>query len=140
MPEPIEAVNEVSRILRRGGRLLLTAPLGAFLHQEPHYFYGGFTPHWYRKFLPEAGLEVQSIEANGGFFGWFGQEGTRFSSMIDPRRTLHKGPITWIGLTVIWSITLPFLRGLLPLISEAMDRLSLEHVATVGYHVVAVKR
>src|SRR5690348_7241307 len=46
--EPIRAVKELARILKPGGTLLLTAPLGSFLHQEPFHYYGGYTPHWYR--------------------------------------------------------------------------------------------
>lgn len=142
VPEPIKAVREMARILKRGGRLLLTAPLGSFLHQEPYHFYGGYTPHWYRKFMTEAGFEIESIEANQGFFCWFGQEAIRFSVLIDPRRNTIRevGVLTWIGLTILWLITLPFLRVLFPLIGGLMDRLGLEQMATVGYHVVAIKR
>jgi SAM-dependent methyltransferase len=139
VPEPIKAVKEIGRILKGGGRLLLTAPLGSFLHQEPQHFYGGFTPHWYRKFLTQAGFEIESIEPNQGFFSWFGQEAVRFSTLIEPQRTRHIGMLGWIGLSVLWLITLAFLRGLFPLIGGLMDRLSLEQIATVGYHVVAIK-
>src|SRR5688500_5551998 len=43
-PEPIRVVREFARVLAPGGRLLLTAPLGSGIHQEPYHFYGGFTP------------------------------------------------------------------------------------------------
>jgi SAM-dependent methyltransferase len=138
VPEPIKAIHELARILRPGGRLLLTAPLGSLLHQEPYHFYGGYTPYWYRKFLPEAGLEIESLEANKGFFSLFGQEALRFSSLIDPRRTSH---LKWSrpGSMLLWLITLPFLRGVFPLLGERLDRLELERVATAGYHVAAIK-
>jgi SAM-dependent methyltransferase len=140
VPEPIRAIREIARILKPGGKLLLTAPLGSFLHQEPYHFYGGYTPHWYRTFLPEAHLEIESLEANRGFFSWFGQEAMRFSALIDPRRTARKGLVAWAGLTAVWLMTLPFTRGLLPLLGPSLDRLGLEQIATVGYHVVAIKR
>jgi SAM-dependent methyltransferase len=139
VPEPIRAVQEMARILRSNGKLLLTAPLGSFLHQEPYHFYGGYTPHWYHRFLPEAGLDVVSIEPNRGFFSWFGQEAQRFSTLIDPRRTLHTA-WQWPGLTLLWLVTLPFCRMLFPLLGGVLDRLRLEQTATVGYHVVAVKQ
>src|SRR5262245_31626356 len=47
VPDPGRAVLEMARILRPGGTLLLTAPLGSILHQEPYHYYGGYTPHWY---------------------------------------------------------------------------------------------
>jgi SAM-dependent methyltransferase len=139
IPDPIKAVGEIARILRPNGRLLLTAPLGSVLHQEPYHFYGGYTPHWYRRFLPLAGLEVELIEANGGFFRLFGQEARRFSALIDPRRAGHTTQ-RWLGLGALWLLTLPFLRVLFPLLGAGLDRLDLERSCTAGYHVVAVKR
>jgi SAM-dependent methyltransferase len=137
--EPIAAIGEIARILRPNGRLLLTAPLSSILHQEPYHFYGGYTPHWYRRFLPVAGLDIEHIEANGGFFRLFGQEARRFSALIDPRRTTRL-TWRWPGLAALWFVTLPFLRLLLPLLGGPLDRLGLEHASTAGYHVVAVKR
>lgn len=138
VPEPIRAVREMARILRPGATLLLTAPLGAFLHQEPYHFYGGYTPHWYRKFLPEAGLSVVSIERNRGFFSWFGQEAQRFHALIDPRRTLRTG-WRWPLLVALWLVTLPICRLFFPLLGKSLDGAGLERMATTGYHVVARK-
>lgn len=74
IPEPIVAIHEISRILKPGGKLLLTAPLASGLHQEPYHFYGGFTPHFYKRFLPENRLKVVKITPTGGFFKHLGQE------------------------------------------------------------------
>jgi 2-polyprenyl-3-methyl-5-hydroxy-6-metoxy-1,4-benzoquinol methylase len=137
--DPIKAIHEMARILRPGGRMLLTAPLGSFLHQEPYHFYGGYTPHWYQRFLDEASLEVENIEANQGFFSWFGQESQRFSSYLSPRRNWHLGLRQWSLLSLLWLLTLP-LPYVLPLLGHKLDRLDLENMATVGYHVVATKK
>jgi SAM-dependent methyltransferase len=139
VPQPIAAVGEIARILRPGGQLLLTAPLGSFLHQEPFHYYGGYTPYWYRKFLPEAALDVEAIERNQGFFSFFAQEGQRFHALIDPRRA-QVAPVTRVSLAALWIVMLPLLRCVLPPLGAMLDRLELEHAATVGYHVVAVKR
>lgn len=138
VPEPIAAVREMARILRPEGRLMISAPLGSHLHQEPYHFYGGYTPYWYERFLPAAGCEVQSIEANGGFFSFFGQEAQRFSAYLRPSQTRHLGLARSSLLSVVWLITLPACE-ILPALG-ALDRLGLERIATVGYHVVAVKR
>ena len=137
--EPIKAVNELARILKPGGRLLITAPLGSFLHQEPYHFYGGYTPHWYNKFLVESGFEIESIEANQAFFSLFAQEAQRFSSYLSPFRSWKSGLIVWFPLSLLWLLTLPLPR-LLPPIAIWLDKLGLDKIATVGYHVAAVKR
>jgi len=74
VPEPIKAIKEMSRILKTGGLLLLTAPLASGLHQEPYHFYGGFTPHFYRYFLPKYNLVIKKITPTGGLFKHVGQE------------------------------------------------------------------
>lgn len=140
VPEPIRVISEFSRMLRKGGRLYLSAPLGAFLHQEPYHFYGGYTPHWYRRFLPMAGFDIVTLERNGGFFRFVGQETIRFSALLDPRRSFRLGPIRGVGLSLLWILTLPITRLLIPLAASWLDSLELESMATVGYHVVAVRR
>lgn len=139
LPCPDLAVREFCRILRGRGTLLLTAPLNARLHMEPYHYYGGFTPHWYRKFVPEAGFEIKSIEPNKGFFSHFGQEGQYFSGLIDPRRTGQLTAINRICIFSLWLITLPLLRFLFPIAGYWLDGLGIEKTDTIGYHVIAVK-
>jgi SAM-dependent methyltransferase len=138
VPEPIAALKEMVRILRAGGLLLISAPLGSHLHQEPYHFYGGYTPHWYSRFLPAAGCRIVSLEANAGFFSFFGQEMQRFSEYLRPRHTRRLGVGRSALLTGIWIATLPAAH-LLPLLGSVLDRWDLERIATVGYHVAAVK-
>src|SRR5260370_36756320 len=86
VPSPVAVVQEIARILRAGGKLIRTAPLGSGLHQDPDHYYGGFTPFWYRRFLTKAGFEDIETVANGGFFKHYAQESRRFSALLDPRR------------------------------------------------------
>jgi SAM-dependent methyltransferase len=139
VPEPIKAVNEMSRILRSGGRLYLSAPLGSWLHQEPYHYYGGYTPHWYRRFLDAAGFDVQSIEPNQRFFSAFGQEALRFAEVVDPRKARAGGFVGRLVLGILWLGAFPLSRAA-AMLAPTLDRLDLEQIATVGYHVTAVKR
>lgn len=136
VPYPTQVIEEFSRILKPGGVLLLTAPLGSGIHQEPYHFYGGFTPYWYDKFLQEAGFEHIRIEANGGSFKFFGQESLRFIRTTFP---LTLAAPIWVRAlwSPVWIILLPVLGFLVPVIGHRLDRYDTERRFTVGYHVRA---
>lgn len=133
VPDPVAVVRELGRVLKPDGRLMLTAPLGSGLHQEPFHFYGGYTPYWYARYLSEAGFTDIHVEANGGFFKHYGQESQRFSATIDPRRWRAGQPLT----ALFWALTLPWFRVVLPLICHYLDRADEHRGYTVGYHVLA---
>ena len=80
--EPTKVIKEFGRIIKPGGQLILTAPLGSGIHQAPHHYFGGFTPYWYEKILKESGFEKIIIQPNGGFFKHYGQESLRFSMLF----------------------------------------------------------
>jgi SAM-dependent methyltransferase len=138
VPDPARVLVEFARILRPGGRAFLTAPLGSGIHQEPHHYFGGFTPWWYRRFLAEAGFESIAIEANGGTFRLFGQESVRFVRMTWPTRL----PMSWparLAWTPAWLLLAPVLGGLVPMAAAVLDRFDREQRFTVGYHVTATR-
>jgi SAM-dependent methyltransferase len=57
--------QEISRVLRRGGKVIVTSPFLYPLHEEPHD-YNRFTAHKLRQFCEEAGLSVIELEPSGG--------------------------------------------------------------------------
>ncbi|HOG11138.1 MAG TPA: class I SAM-dependent methyltransferase [Smithella sp.] len=138
VPEPIRVVKEIARILKPGGKLILTAPLGSGIHQEPYHFYGGYTPFWYRKFLGEAGFESITIEPNAGFFRFFSQECIRFLMLSRPFR-LHPGAIRSLLWAPLWLLLLPLLGLFIPVLCHFLDRFDTEFHFTVGYHVTATR-
>lgn len=134
VPEPIRALHEIGRVIRPGGKVILTAPLGSGLHQEPYHFYGGYTPYWYKKFLAESGFTDVTIESNRGFFSLYGQECLRFAIVMAPWRGPSRLP--WLPL---WLFGLPWCL-LVPLLAKFLDgTLVAQHEFTVGYHVTATK-
>lgn len=137
VPEPLEAIREMFRILRPNGCAFLSAPLGSGLHQEPFHFYGGYTPYFYRYAIERAGGRVESIEPNGNQFRLFSQEDLRFASRSAPWRI--RGPI-WLRIAwaPVWALTAA-LAPLVALFTYFYGTDSKIEDFTVGYHVCARK-
>jgi len=139
LPEPANVIREFARILKPGGKIIITAPLGSGLHQEPYHFYGGYTPFWYEKFLGEAGFEAVSIEENAGSLRACGQESMRFIQLSIPFRLAM--PL-WANLlwAPVWLLLLPFMAILAPMSSMFLNPYDNDKRFTIGYHVTAVRR
>jgi len=136
--EPIKVVKEMARILKPGGRLMLTAPLGSGIHQEPYHYYGGYTPYWYQDFLREAGFSQIRVEANAGSFRFFGQESIRFVQTTRPFKLGMPLPLELLW-SPLWALLAPLLALAIPLACSYLDRFDREQRFTVGYHVTAIK-
>ncbi|BFU94017.1 MAG: Methylase involved in ubiquinone/menaquinone biosynthesis [Nitrospira sp.] len=94
VPEPMAAVAEFGRILVRGGRLFLTAPLGSGLHQQPFHYYGGYTPYFYQRVLAQSNFEIVEIRPIGGLLKHVGQEIYRVGRMIASKAPQHLSLLT----------------------------------------------
>ena len=65
--EPGKVCEELFRILKPGGSLIITAPQSAYLHNLPYHFFH-FTNIGMRKMAEEAGFEVKIMDPQGGHF------------------------------------------------------------------------
>lgn len=130
VPYPIEALQEMARILKPGGKLLLTAPLSSGLHQMPYHFYGGYTPEWYKYFCQKFGLEIIEIKENGAFFKMLAQESARVAWTFDKHKEFHgknADKILWL------------FKEFLPRYLYNLDDKYHYTNFTIGYHVEAIK-
>lgn len=138
-PEPIRVVYELARLLKPGGVLILTAPLGSGIHQEPYHFYGGYTPYWYKKFLSKAGFGEIKITANQGFYRFFAQESIRYLQLSAPWR-IPTGPVVRMIWLPVWGALVPVLGFIIPVLGVLIDKWDRERRFTVGYHIRALKK
>lgn len=137
--DPIAVAREFARIVAPGGQLILTAPLGSGIHQEPYHFYGGYTPYWYEKFLREAGFDSVVVTPNAGTLRHFAQEAIRFVQMTRPFAIAAPWyvQLAWLPF---WVALAPVLALCVPVAAKLLDRFDAEQRFTVGYHVTAIRR
>jgi SAM-dependent methyltransferase len=71
VPEPQKAINEMYRVLKKGGHAILSVPFLGYLHNEPHDFFR-YTKHSLKFMGEKAGFEVLRIQESGGMFSFTG--------------------------------------------------------------------
>jgi len=81
IPSPIDAIKEFKRLLRPGGKLILTAPFCSLTHFAPYHFYSGFNRYFYEHNLSSNGFKNINITARGNFFEYMAQEVRRLQSV-----------------------------------------------------------
>jgi SAM-dependent methyltransferase len=72
-PKPQALLDEMARVLRPDGLLILSAPFSARLHEEP-YDYFRYTPHGLRALCGESGLEVIEMWNQGNIWAVVGHK------------------------------------------------------------------
>ena len=74
IPEPSHALDEFARLLRVGGKLILTSPFTSNVHMAPYHFCTGFSKYWYEYHLPLRGFDINRLIANGDWYSLLRQE------------------------------------------------------------------
>ena len=111
-------IDEIFRILRPGGWLILTAPMSWGLHYEPHDYWR-FTPYSLRLILERAGFHILRMEKVGGLFSLIGSRLVEGIALGLWRRWKLLPPKIRHGLILLFSIPTNLVFAIL---GDMMDR------------------
>lgn len=128
IPFPNETIAECSRLLKKGGKFILTAPFASLPHMTPYYYYSGFYKTWFYEQGKINNLEVIEIVENGNIHEFAGATLIRSINYIQNKlfRFIAKA---FVKLTVI---------PILNLLSKQFNKD--ENILPFGYQVVYRKK
>jgi SAM-dependent methyltransferase len=117
VPDPMAVWKEFHRLLRPGGRVLLTTPMYWPPHELPYDFYR-YPEHGMRRLVQESGFKLLAIIPRGGPFAFWGQA------------TMH-----------VWQPVFRFaaMRSLWNRVMLMLDRKGASARLTIGWTVLAEK-
>ncbi len=133
VPEPQQVIQEISRVLKPGGRLFLSAPQSWCQHQKPYDFFR-YTSFGLRHLFEQAGLETESIRPMGGYFWFLSFQLQNINYWLFPRG-MHGRQWTW-PIRVLLSL---IFQLIMPLFLYYLDPLDQQKDETFGYLCIAVK-
>ncbi|MBI3881377.1 MAG: class I SAM-dependent methyltransferase [Verrucomicrobia bacterium] len=149
VPDPLAVMRELNRVLKPGGRLLLTVPFTAPLHAEPWNFFQ-FTHYGIAELARQSNFEVAACEKMGGAFWALGKRlpeaFRKWLKQYDPTRAKKRGQsltrsiVMTLLLFVPWLICYPISGYVFRPLCYWLDRLDIEKSFTLGYTIVLVKK
>jgi len=84
LPEPWKVLSEFFRVLKKGGKIFLSAPLFFEEHEQPYDFYR-YTQFAWEKLLADAGFEIQTLDWLEGYYGTLGYQFFMMSKQMPKR-------------------------------------------------------
>jgi ubiquinone/menaquinone biosynthesis C-methylase UbiE len=83
VPNPIAAIEEMARLLKKNGTLIITAPFCSLTHFAPYHYCDGFSKYFFSYHLERLGFEIIEITPNGNYFQYLAQEMQRLTFIIN---------------------------------------------------------
>lgn len=128
LPDALVVLDEFARLLKPGGKLIITAPFASLVHFAPYHFATGYSRYWFEYHLPLRKFAVQELTPNGDWFRYVRQEILRLPAMAR-----KYGDWYWPLSYVISGISLLYF-------ALRANSKSADDVACFGWHCIAVKQ
>jgi SAM-dependent methyltransferase len=129
IPNPVLAIAEFQRLLKKDGLLIITAPFCSLTHFAPFHYSTGFNRYFYDHHLNEFGFEVKEMTTNGNYFEYMSQEIWRIRSVAEK----YSAKVPSFFDKIVMVLILKMLARL-----SKHDKGSSE-LLCYGYHVIARK-
>lgn len=128
VPDPVSALNEMNRILKNNGLIIITAPFCSLTHFAPYHFCDGFNKYFYDYHLKRLGYNIIEMTPNGDYYDYLTQELYRLPNVVKKysfRKTLLIKIISWVLIKI--------------LNTKKYKKNNSNELACFGYHVIAKK-
>lgn len=96
IPDPVKALNEFDRILKKNGEIIITVPFSSKTHFSPYYYYSGFSINFFKYHLKD--YEIIKVNYNGDL-GEVCASYTR--EILEKQRSILNKLILFLSLKII---------------------------------------
>lgn len=132
---PDKCIKELGRVLKKNGKIYISAPSMYPLHFAP-YNYFNFHPSAFKLMLEKNNLKILNITEQGGAFLVIGVILSRLPFSVLKRQ---KNQFTRFLFLLFFLLTIPIFHFIFPLIFKTLDRLFKTEGTTIGYNIIAKK-
>ncbi|MEY8837938.1 class I SAM-dependent methyltransferase, partial [Cribrihabitans sp. XS_ASV171] len=132
--DPVRAIEKLCRLVRPGGRVIVTAPFNSLTHFAPYHFCTGFSKFFYQHHFGRLGLEIEELTPNGGYFDMMDQELGRVTRVRKQYKAGIREPLTFL----LMQLARLNVRLIAAADGDRMNRRSAE-LQCFGWHVIARK-